>query len=84
MVERLAALLRRLERDAELLLDARLPDEVGQPARTERLLDLVSLGEDRREELRVHAACLSASRTCSSTGRSRSTCASAASASSTE
>ena len=35
VVERLAARLRRVERDRELLLDARLADELVEPARAE-------------------------------------------------
>ena len=72
MVERLAARPRRLERDRELLLDPLLADEVVEPPRPERAVELVLAPrrDDRREELRLaHAACLSASRTCSSTGR---------------
>src|SRR2546421_585904 len=65
MVERLAASPRRLQRDLELLLHARLPDEVVEGPRTERPLELlVHVGEDRREELR-HAALRSAARRCS-------------------
>ena len=44
VVERLAAALRRLEGDRELLLDALLPDEVVQAARAERALELVLFG----------------------------------------
>ena len=86
VVERVAARLRRLERDLELLLRALLADEVGEAARAERLLDLlVALLERRGEELRrAHAALLSASRTRSSGGSSRSVAASAVSASTTE
>ena len=40
VVERLAPPLRRLERDRELFLDARLADELVEPARPEALLDL--------------------------------------------
>ena len=36
MIERLAAAARRVERDPELLLDALLPDELGERARAER------------------------------------------------
>src|SRR5262249_37940161 len=81
VVERLAAGLRRLERDLELFLDARLPDEVSEGARTQRPLDLLlGLGQGGREEL-GHAARRSASRTCSATGRRWSTAASPRSAS---
>ena len=75
-----------VERDRELLLDALLADEVVEPARPERALELLLVGPEarRREELRAHAACLSASRTRSSAGRSGSIAASACSASSTE
>ena len=84
VVERLAARLRRRERDRELLLDALLADELVQPARPERALELLLLrAEDFRRDS-AHAACLSASRTRSSAGRSGSTEASACSASSTE
>ena len=44
MVERLAAPLGGLERDAELLLDPLLADEVVEPARPQRALDLLVLG----------------------------------------
>src|SRR5579862_2643903 len=43
MVERLASPLRRVERDRELLLDARLTDEFVEPARTEAPLELLVL-----------------------------------------
>ena len=86
VVERLAARLRRVERDRELLLDALLADEVG-----ERLRAAASgrappraVVQRRREELLAHAACLSAARTCSSTGSSSSTSASARSASTSD
>ena len=49
--------------------------------RSERLELLLGVGEHGREELRAHAACLSAWRTCSSSGRLASTSASARSAS---
>ena len=82
VVERLAACLRRCERDPELLLHALLPDEVGEAARTKRLLELlVLLLDQRRQELRAHAAFFNASRTRSSGGRSGSVSASARSAS---
>ena len=85
VVERLAASLRRLERDLELLLRPLLADELVESPRPERLLDLlVALAERRREELARHAALLSASRTRSSAGRSGSTPASACSASTSE
>ena len=44
VVERLAARLRRVERDRELLLDPLLADEVVEPARPQRALELVLLG----------------------------------------
>ena len=75
VVERLAARLRRLERDRELLLDALLPDEVGERARAQRALELL-LGVARapaRGTGSRHAAFRSAARTCSSTGSSSST-----------
>src|SRR5262249_1551838 len=82
VIECLAARLRRLERDLELLLHALLADEVRERARAERSLELLlGLGEHGCEELR-HAAARSASRTCSSTGSDPSTAASARSASS--
>ena len=86
MVERLVARLRRVERDAELLLDPLLADEVVEPARPQRALDLLVLGvqHGRRElsvtgqlALRVARAprqpARSASRTRSSGGSSGST-----------
>ena len=82
MVERLAARLRRLERDAELLLDPLLADEVVEPPRAQRPLGLVLLGPERRREELAHAAApRSASLTRSSGGRSGSISASARSAS---
>ena len=85
VVERLAACLRRLERDLELLLGSLLADEVVEAARPQRALDLlVALLQHRGEKLRRHAALLSASRTRSSGGSSGSTRASAVSASTTE
>ncbi len=86
VVEGVAARLRRLEGDVELLLDSRLPHEIRQTLRAEGLLDLlVALLERRGEELGAHAAALrSASRTRSSGGSSGSIGASAVSASTTE
>src|SRR6266545_1095540 len=85
MVERLAAGLRRLEGDLELFLDPGLADEVIQAPRPERALDLVLLrAEIGGQELRAHAAFLSARRTCSSTGSEGSTAESARSASRTD
>src|SRR5439155_19257674 len=83
VVERLAARARGLERDRELLLDPLLADELVEPTRPKRALELVVVGLDRRcEELRLgHAASRSASRTCSSIGSSASTLARARSAS---
>ena len=53
MVERLAAGAGRLERDRELLLDALLADELVEPARAERALELVFVRLDGgSEELR--------------------------------
>ena len=73
MVERLAARLRCGERDLELLLDALLPDEVGERPWPQRPLDLLlCVAEDGREEL-AHAAIRSAARTCSSIGSEGST-----------
>ena len=52
VVERLAARLRRVERDRELLLDALLADEVVEPARAERAVELVLVRPQRgRQEL---------------------------------
>ena len=48
VVERLAARLRRRERDLELLLDALLADEVVEAARAERALDLLLFVLERR------------------------------------
>ena len=84
VVERLAARLRCRERDRELLLDALLADELVELARPERPLELLLLGAEDLGGNGGHAACLSASRTRSSAGRSGSTEASACSASSTE
>ncbi len=85
VVERLAAGLRGGERDRELLLDALLADELVELARAERALELLLLGAEHLGGDGAHqAACLSASRTRSSAGRSGSTAASACSASSTE
>ena len=47
-----------VERDRELLLDALLADEVGEPARAERALERLLLGrEDRGGSRAAHAAC---------------------------
>src|SRR5919201_3846788 len=71
VVERLAAGAGRVESDAELLLHPLLADELVQPARAEAALELLLVGADGRgEELRRHAARLSASRTRSSAGAS--------------
>src|SRR5207237_6562507 len=74
VVERLAARARRLERDGELLLHARLPDKIIEPARAQRALELflAAVLEDGGQ-LRAHAAFLNARRTRSSAGRSAST-----------
>ncbi len=85
VVERLLPLLGGVERDPQLLLDALLPDELLEPARPERPLDLLVLRAQRgREELTQAAAPRSAIRTRSSAGSSGSTSASARSASTTE
>src|SRR5207253_2648586 len=86
MVERLAAPLRRVERDRELLLDALLPDEVGERRRAQRALELLLADVERRrgEDALAHAACLRALRTCSSIGSDSSTPASARSASTSD
>ncbi len=53
VVERLLASLGRVERDRELFLDPLLADELRQPARTQRLLEVFLFGDDGRcEELR--------------------------------
>ena len=99
VVERLAAPFRGVERDPELLLDPLLADEVVEPARAQRALDLLVLGvqhrgrrrcrsRDRLRALRgwpaaPHAA-RSASLTRSAGGSSGSTSASRCSASTTE
>ena len=83
VVERLAPGPRRLERDAELLLDPLLADELVEPARTEAAVELFLFRLcGRGEELRRggHAA-RKACRTRSSGGRSGSIAASACSAS---
>src|SRR4051794_37116822 len=80
VVERLAACLRGVEGDLQLLLHALLPDEVAERARPERPLDLLlGVGEDGGEELR-HAALRSTARTCSSIPSESSTSESARSA----
>ena len=85
VVESLAARLRGLEHDRELFLRPLLPHEVGEPAGTERGLELLVLLPERgREELGAHAAIRSANRTCSSTVSSGSTSARARSASTSE
>src|SRR5262249_28645370 len=82
VVERLPAPARRVERHRELLLDPFLADEVGERLRAERtVVLLLRLVHRRRDEPLAHAACFSAARTCSSTGSSSSTPASARSAS---
>ena len=48
VVERLAAPLGGVERDPELLLDPLLADEVVEPARAQRALDLLVLGVQHR------------------------------------
>ena len=84
VVEGLGPLLGRVEGDPQLLLDALLSDEVLQPARAERALDLLVLRPERgREELAHAAAPRRTSRTRSSAGSSGSTSASARSASTT-
>src|SRR5262249_50775252 len=85
VVERLAARLRRVERDRELFLDALLADEVGERCRAQRPLELLlaPVLHDRGDEL-AHAAFLNAWRTCSSIGSDSSTPCSARSASITD
>ena len=89
VVERLAARLRGVERDRELLLHALLADEVVEPARPQRLLELSSslvvVGRPRvRNSRRVMPPAAARAGRCSSGGRSGSTSASARSASSSE
>ena len=84
VVERLAARLRRGERDLELFLHTLLADEVVESAGAERLLELfLVLLEDGRDE-RAHAALRKACRTRSSGDASPSVSASARSASTIE
>src|SRR5439155_19839818 len=64
VVERLAAVLGRLERDRQLLLDAFLAHEVAQRLRAQRALELRVLGEQFLCD-DAHAASLNARRTCS-------------------
>ena len=83
VVERLAARLRRVERDLQLLLDPLLPDEVAERTRPQRPLDLLLAA---RRERQVARSCVmppssSTCRTCSSIGSAWSTSASARSAS---
>ena len=55
VVERLVATLRRVEHDRKLFLDPLLPDELGQTARAQRLLEVVLFGHDGwNEELGRH------------------------------
>src|SRR5438067_1243440 len=87
VVERIAPPLRRIERDRQLLLHARLADELVEPAGPEAPLDLLLVVAQRgRQELGccVHAAFFNASWTRSSGGRSGSTSARARSASSSD
>ena len=84
VVERLAAGPRGVERDLELLLHALLADEVVEPARAQRQLELLLvLLQDGRDE-RAHAALRKAWRTRSSGDASSSVSASARSASAIE
>ena len=55
VVERLAARLRGGERDRELLLDALLADELVQPARAERALELLLVGAEDLGSDRAHS-----------------------------
>ena len=83
VIKGFAARLRGGERNAELLLDALLADEVVEAARPERLLDrlLVLLDHGREKRSAAHAACFNARRTRSSGGSAGSVSASARSAS---
>ena len=73
VVERLAARLRRVERDRELLLDALLADEVGERSRAAASARAPPRRRRARREERgsLMRPASSAARTCSSTGRSR-------------
>src|SRR6266511_817280 len=87
VVQRLAAAPGRLQSYLELCLDSFLSDELVQPPRTQRAVEvfispLLNLRRDQTG--RAHAAFLNASRTRSSGGSSESTWASARSASETE
>ena len=86
MVERLAAGASRVECDSELLLHARLADEVVESPRPQRAVELLLVrGERGRKELRLaHAALRRASRTRSWGSSSGSVFASADSASELE
>src|SRR5581483_3341776 len=77
VVERLVTRTGGGERDRELLLHSLLADEVGEAARPERALELLFLVAEHRCEELIHAACFNAARTCSSSGSSGSTPASA-------
>src|SRR5581483_6988265 len=84
VVERLVTRTGGGERDRELLLHSLLADEVGEAARPERALELLFLVAEHRCEELIHAACFNAARTCSSSGSSGSTPASARSASTSD
>ena len=56
VVERLGPLLGGVECDPQLLLDPLLADEVVEPARPERALDLLVLRAERGREELAHAA----------------------------
>ena len=71
VVERLAPPARRLEEDAELLLELRLPDEVRQRARPQGDLGIGLLRlEDSREDPFVHGAIIGPT----TSGRPRGSC----------
>ena len=84
VVERLAARASRRERDRELLLDPLLADEVVEPLRPERAVELLLVDLQVGGEELGHAAFRRATRTRSSAGSSGSTSASARSASTSE
>src|SRR5207253_726056 len=82
VVERFPAAERGLQGDVELLLDPLLADELGQPPRAQRAVELILVDLQRgREEAGAHAARLRASLTRSSGGSSGSISARARSAS---
>ena len=84
VIERLAAGASRRQRDRELLLDPLLTDEVVEPLRPERAVELLLVDLQVGGEELGHAAFRRATRTRSSAGSSGSTSARARSASTSE